>query len=446
MSLKLSELPSLRAELHDLFEQADKIEKKYADGLITDEADRTKQSELLLQIKSKQKDADELQARITERDQIAKGLADYGTPPQATGASGAVGTARHLTKSLGQLFLESEGYVGNHKAGRFDGGRVPEFDFRVEGLSVFDLLRKDNLLYSGSGDPGTGVGDTSVTLEPFESRTRLPGIMPILRNPNTFLDMVPRVGTSEEIIEWVKENSFTNGADMIGEATAITGTTGLKPSSSMSFTVESTSVKDLAHWMVITNKMLRNESAMRGMIDTRLRLGLDLKLEDQILNGDGTGLNLLGLLDSGTGTQLRAQGGDSIPDAIRKAITMVRVTGFAQPATIWMNPLDWETVDLLRDEAGGSPGTGQYIWGGPRQMGPRTMWGIPVIDTPNLPQGTILVGDMRHTTLFDRERTNITVGRVDNQLIRNMQTILAEAAVAFVCFRPEAFCKITGVS
>lgn len=445
MTLKLSQLPALRSELHDLFAQIEVIEKKHADGLIPEGTDdHTKFYELLTEIKTKSQEERKLSDTIAERDFLVKGREQFGDAGASQGNQPVRDGRRAQT--LGQMFLQSEGYTKAAESGLFEGQRVPEFQFQIKGMSMLDLLTKDNLLYSGSGDPGTGTGDPTVMMEPFESRTRLAGIMPILRHPNTFLDVVPRLPTDDEILEWVKESSFTNGATMIGEATAITGTTGLKPSSTMAFTVETSFVRDVAHWMVVTNKMLRNKSAIRGMIDRNLRLGLDLVIEQQILSGDGTGNNLLGLLDSGTGIQLRAQGGDSIPDAIRRAITMVRVTGFAQPSDLFMHPLDWETVDLLRDEAGGSADTGTYIWGGPVRQGQATMWGIPVRQTVNIPQGTVLLGDMSQCTLFDRQRTNITVGRVDNQLIRNIQTVLAEAALAFVCFRPDAFCQITGIS
>jgi hypothetical protein len=40
----------------------------------------------------------------------------------------------------------------------------------------------------------------------------------------------------------------------------------------------------------------------------------------------------------------------------------------------------------------------------------------------------------------------VRVGMIDDQFVRNMQTILAELRVAFAVWRPNAFARITGVA
>ena len=66
-------------------------------------------------------------------------------------------------------------------------------------------------------------------------------------------------------------------------------------------------VRTIAHWVPATNRMLADAPQVRGYINTRLLGGLDQKLEDQIINGDGTGENLLGILAT-PGIQTTAAG------------------------------------------------------------------------------------------------------------------------------------------
>ena len=60
-------------------------------------------------------------------------------------------------------------------------------------------------------------------------------------------------------------------------------------------------------------------------------------------------------------------------------------------------------------------------------------------------ENTILAGDFQlGCQLFDREQAAIKVGTIDDQFVRNMQTILAEMRAAFAVFRATAFCRVTG--
>ena len=75
-----------------------------------------------------------------------------------------------------------------------------------------------------------------------------------------------------------------------------------------------------------------------------------------------------------------------------------------------------------------------------------TVFGMPVVESEAMTENTALVGDFAMgATLFDREQSAIRVGLIDDQFVRNMQTILAELRAAFVVWRPSAFCQVTGV-
>lgn len=431
----------IAAELKSKFDELSSIEQKYDDGLITDDGDRERSAALLKEVKGlTDQHAEFIDAR-SRRETIQRGLETYsGGGSAGAGVTTNVGghTGRRQVKSLGDYFVESSAYQDAEQKGLFSGSSAPSFSEVVEGVSA---LEKKSLLYTGSGDPGMGDG----TGEPFESRDRRAGILPVLYAERTFLDFIQRIPTDEELIEYVKESSFTNNAAMIAEASITTGTTGTKPQSTMAYTVATSAVKDVAHWMAVTNKMLRNKAAIRGLINQRLLLGIDQTLETQIVTGDGTGNNLQGLLDSGSGIQVQGLGSDDNVEAIHKGITKVRVTGLSNPNLILMHPNDWQEVRLLRNDDGGGAGTGHFLYGPPAMSAPMTMWGLPVRLTQSISEGTAVVGDFDQITLFDRMRTIIRTGLINDQFTRNMQTILAEAAVALVIWRPNSFCKVTGI-
>jgi HK97 family phage major capsid protein len=190
--------------------------------------------------------------------------------------------------------------------------------------------------------------------------------------------------------------------------------------------------------------MLSDAPAIRGIINGRLLLGLDLTLETQVLSGNGSGENFTGILST-AGINIQGKGTDNVLDAIFKARTQIRVNGKGRPGAVLLHPNDWQGIRLARENV--ATGTlGSYLMGPPSQAGAVTVWGLPVVESEAITENTGLIGDFTMgCTLYDREQAAIRVGTIDDQFVRNMQTILAELRAAFVVYRPTMFTKITGI-
>jgi HK97 family phage major capsid protein len=283
----------------------------------------------------------------------------------------------------------------------------------------------------------TGVGGGFVTPD------YQPGLIDLLQRPLTLLDIIPTTPTTSNTISYVREDTFTNSAAMVAEASATTGTSGTKPESTIAFSRQTATVQTAATWIPVTNAMLADAPAIRGVIDQRLMVMLEQALETQILSGNGSGANFTGILSSGLSTI--GKGSDYPQDAIYKALVTVAVTGEAQPDTIVMSPLDWQTLRLARESASTAT-PGSYLMGPPSVVGADTLWGLRVIISQALTAGTALVGSFRLGGMyFEREGGTIRSGLINDQFVRNMQTLLVEARGAWVTFRPTAFCRVTGL-
>jgi HK97 family phage major capsid protein len=238
----------------------------------------------------------------------------------------------------------------------------------------------------------------------------------------------------------------TNLAGWTAEATATTGTTGLKPEGDIGWTLRSAPVSTLAEWIPVTNQMMSDAPFMEGLIRQQLLVHLQLALETGILSGNGTAPNPLGILSNpGISTIGLGAGTGTSADAVYHAMTVVMVTGLSNPtASVW-NPLDFEAIRLSRESAA-SATQGGYLLGPPSVTGPTTLWGRPTVMALGMPQDTALVADFtRACMLFDREQAAIRTGTINDQFVRNMQTLLAELRACFVTFRPLAVCRVTGV-
>jgi HK97 family phage major capsid protein len=272
-----------------------------------------------------------------------------------------------------------------------------------------------------------------------------PGYVDIRQRPVTVLDIINRVRTSSDTVDWVKETTFTNAAVFVAEATSTTGTSGVKPESALNYERVTAAVETLAHWIPITNRALADAPQMQDIINGRLLTGLDLSLESQVLTGDGTSPNISGLTDQGIMTL--ALGSNSTVDAVLRAMVQIEVSGLVSPTDVVMHPTEWLSIRLARENA--ATGTlGQYLMGPPSLPGPMTIFGLPVVKSLGITDGSAIVGAFTPEThaLFDREQAVVRMGYIDQMFVRNMVALLAELRAAFAVFRPNGFCLITGLS
>jgi len=275
---------------------------------------------------------------------------------------------------------------------------------------------------------GSGTGSAGALVQ----AQRNPGIlMPGLRRL-TIRDLLAQGRTTSNAIEYVRENVFTNGAAPVAEG-------ALKPETQLTFTKETANVKTIAHWIQASRQIMEDAPMLESYVNGRLLFGLDLVEEGQLLNGDGTGDNLVGLnqVASAYDVALNAAG-DTRADQIAHAIFQTSESEFEASGLI-LNPRDWHSIALLKDA------DGRYIFGGPAAFAAKVMWGLPVVATKAQAQGTFTVGGFDLASqIWDRMDATIEVSNQDrDNFVKNMLTILCEERLAVTHYRPTAIIKGT---
>src|SRR5690606_31090306 len=195
---------------------------------------------------------------------------------------------------------------------------------------------------------------------------------------------IPSTSTGQSEIVYMEETTFGNAAFEVDEA-------GEYPESTLIYTERRQPVRKVATYMSVTDEQLEDESNARDRINNRLPLMIAQRVDRQVLLGTGTSVSsgaiqLLGTTNV-SGIQTQAQGGDNVLDALHKAFTKIRTVGEAEPSVVYINPSDWEIIELMKTA------DGQYMWGAPSGTGPRTVWGVPVLTTQVLTAGTAVTGD-----------------------------------------------------
>lgn len=345
-------------------------------------------------------------------------------------------------KTIGEMFVESAEYKGllsqfpkgdNDRPSIPQKARVSSQPFGLKALV-------------------TGVSDTSGGA--FVTNDRQADVEMLGRRPLTVRDLVSVRQTTSDTVEFVQQTTQMTSAAPVAEATTAAAPTapgsagalvlpaggGYKPEGSIAFQVVTATVKTIAEWVPATKRALADAAQMRGLIDQELRDDLREEEEDQILNGNGTGENLTGILNtSGIQTQAAATGLPSGVDVRTGtaliAQTKVQTVGRAIPTGYLMNSADWEQIALNR------------LAKNPQDVGvgraTATLHGLPVVLSEAIAAGTALVGDFRKAVIWDRQQASITA--TDSHadfFIRNLVAILGEERLAFGVLRPKAFVRM----
>lgn len=282
----------------------------------------------------------------------------------------------------------------------------------------------------------TAIVNATGQNQPLVPSQRVAGI---INNPNrvlTIRDLLPVGRTTSNLVEYTKENVFTNNAGPQYSSPSYENVT--KPESGITFTLASAAVATLAHFIPVSRQVLDDSAQLESYVNGRLMYGLKLEEEDQLLNGNGTSGNLGGILKSGNYTAYtRAVTGDTKLDTIRRALTQAQLSEFTADAIV-LNPADWETIELQKSSYG------EYIFGGDMgpidALGPR-IWGKRVVATNSITAGTFLVGSfMMGAQIWDRQDAAVQISYEDgDNFKKNMATILAEERLALTVYRPAAF-------
>lgn len=258
--------------------------------------------------------------------------------------------------------------------------------------------------------------------------TRLPGVIAAPERRLTVRDLITPGRMDGNTLEYVKETGFTNNAAPVAE-------TVKKPESTMKFDLVSTTAKVIAHYVKASRQILSDASQLASYIDGRLRYGLAFKEEQQLLNGDGTGQNLLGIIPQATAYAAPfTPAGVTVIDQIRLAMLQAELAEY--PATgIVMHPTDWARVELTKDS------TGRYIIGNPQGVIGATLWNRPVVATQAIEEDKFLTGAFRlGAQVFDRWQARVEVATEnEDDFVKNLVTILAEERLSLAVYRPEAF-------
>lgn len=269
------------------------------------------------------------------------------------------------------------------------------------------------------------VKNTVVTGEGMPWEMQRPGVIPGSFEPLTIRQQIPTITVSTNAVNALREDDFTNNAAEVAEGAE-------KNESDITFSPYNVAIETVAHWIKVSSQLLADAPAITAYIDTRLRDGLAQRIERQLLLGNGVTPNLSGLTNAGNFTAFTPTAGANLAESINKAKYDRWAVGEVVDTAI-VNPADWAAMEVLREGAG----TGAYLYGTPGTTAGRTVFGIDIVLSPNMPTGSFLVGALRTSAvIYQRQGAVVEMGFVNDDFTRNLVTLRAEERLGLGVDRP----------
>jgi len=335
---------------------------------------------------------------------------------------------------------------------------------QVPAKSIGELFTESDAYKNYKSNGVKGI-DSKVNANPLETKTTLnttgyppevlrqPGILESLQRPDgAVFTLFDQIQSDQNSFAYLEETTFTNNAAEAAEAAAV-------GEAALAFTEQTESIRKMGVFLPVTDELLADVSGIQGYVNSRLQTMIRLRLDTQVLSGDGTAPNLEGILDAGkssvgsTDYSSEYNGNLGRVGAIYGAITDIRVNSFMEPDTIVMHPNDWNSVvtDLTgfsTSSAGYAANVPLFIASGMFGQAPvASIWGVKVLPTTAIAENTCLVGKFgggEAAHLVMRQGIDLAVSDSHSDYFtKNMLAIRATMRVGFPVYRQQAFHKIT---
>lgn len=256
-----------------------------------------------------------------------------------------------------------------------------------------------------------GTGGT-----PFSNNDVEGGITRTVRRKPWILGLGNVSRTNKKFVSYAEQKNPDGAAAQTAEGAA-------KSQMDFDWVEVSKEVVKTTGYIKVSKEALDDLDGLRSEIDTELAEVVLLKVDDGLLNGNGTAPNLNGILNQDT-----AYSAGSfallIPtpnkfDVLRTAIAQVVAAQF-MPTHILMHPDDIASMDLTK-------GTdGHYVMPPFKSAGGLEISGVKIVGNTGQTVDKFTVGDFSKLNIRIREDFGIDVGYDGNDFTNNLVTILGE--------------------
>ena len=248
-------------------------------------------------------------------------------------------------------------------------------------------------------------------------------------------DLFPRVQISESnnngvvrYYDW-DEATITRAAAMIAEG-------GAFPESTASFKTYTIPLQKVGDTLPVSEEFFEDEAMFASELEMFLKINVEIVIDNQIINGDGTGDNLTGLTASSTPFVAVASG---ITDAsiydlavkVSESITANAGNKYS-PNFGMMNIIDINRMKLKKDA------NNNYIMPPFVSRDGAMVSSMVVVEDNGMVANTMVVGDSRYAKIYEKTGLVVSRGLIKDQFTSDMMTLKVRKRLAFLIRKADA--------
>jgi HK97 family phage major capsid protein len=269
----------------------------------------------------------------------------------------------------------------------------------------------------------------------------IPEITQLGTKERSLYNVLPKVAVSDNnnggvvrYRDW-DEATTIRAAAMVAEGAAF-------PESTAKFQWYTENLRKVGDTLPVTEEFFEDEAQAAAELEMFLNINVNLVIDSQIINGDGTGQNLKGLLNVcpayvPVASGIAAPNLKDLAIKVKHDITRDRGSKYS-PDMVLVNSLTLESLILKKDTQN------NYIF----DENTGTVGGLFIVVDENTPNNQMIVGDRRYARIYEKTGIVLTKGMPNNQFNEDELTIKARKRMLLLVKNGDrtGFRKVTSIS
>lgn len=206
------------------------------------------------------------------------------------------------------------------------------------------------------------------------------------------------------------EDTIVRAAAAVAEGAAF-------PESTAAFRWYSEDLKKIGDTLPVTDEFFEDESLAAGELSRFLQVNVETKIDSDLVNANGVGTNIKGLLTyapsyTAVASGISAPNLKDLTIKVRNDITRSRGSKY-NPDMVLVSSSTMEDLVLAKDA------NNNYIF----DENTGTLGGLFVVIDENMPDNQIIVGERRYAEIWEKPGAMLSRGTVNAQFTSDMETL-----------------------